>query len=221
MKVAVTWAALSGHPRGPLDHREHRRRVHRRVGTIHRRRSGPHDPRLGGVDCVRDPPGASIGALGRLSRNPYLNAIGFALRVAGPGHAAARPDLLRLPCAAAGSGIILPPSRPASSRSSFNYGAYMTEIFRAGIQAVPRGQREAAEALGMPERLDDAPDRAAPGRSHRHPGHRQRLRRDDQGLVAGRRSIAVEELLWRASASGSRTSERSRRCSSPRRCTGP
>ena len=35
----------------------------------------------------------------------------------------------------------------------FNYGAYMTEIFRAGIQAVPRGQREAAEALGMPERL--------------------------------------------------------------------
>ena len=29
----------------------------------------------------------------------------------------------------------------------------MTEIFRAGIQAVPRGQREAAEALGMPERL--------------------------------------------------------------------
>ena len=36
---------------------------------------------------------------------------------------------------------------------SFNYGAYMTEIFRAGIQAVPDGQREAAEALGMPERL--------------------------------------------------------------------
>ena len=35
----------------------------------------------------------------------------------------------------------------------FNYGAYMTEIFRAGIQAVPRGQREAAESLGMPERL--------------------------------------------------------------------
>ena len=29
----------------------------------------------------------------------------------------------------------------------------MTEIFRAGIQAVPGGQREAAEALGMPERL--------------------------------------------------------------------
>lgn len=32
---------------------------------------------------------------------------------------------------------------------AFNYGAYMTEIFRAGIQAVPRGQIEAAYALGM------------------------------------------------------------------------
>ena len=32
---------------------------------------------------------------------------------------------------------------------AFNYGAYMTEIFRAGIQAVPHGQAEAAEALGM------------------------------------------------------------------------
>lgn len=34
----------------------------------------------------------------------------------------------------------------------FNYGAYMTEIFRAGIQAVPRDQREAALALGLGER---------------------------------------------------------------------
>jgi His/Glu/Gln/Arg/opine family amino acid ABC transporter permease subunit len=34
----------------------------------------------------------------------------------------------------------------------FNYGAYMTEIFRAGIQAVPEGQREAAAALGLSER---------------------------------------------------------------------
>ena len=34
---------------------------------------------------------------------------------------------------------------------AFNYGAYMTEIFRAGIQAVPRGQIEASGALGMTE----------------------------------------------------------------------
>jgi polar amino acid transport system permease protein len=31
----------------------------------------------------------------------------------------------------------------------FNYGAYMTEIFRAGIQSVSHGQMEAAYALGM------------------------------------------------------------------------
>jgi len=31
----------------------------------------------------------------------------------------------------------------------FNYGAYMTEIFRAGIQSVAGGQGEAADALGM------------------------------------------------------------------------
>ena len=30
-----------------------------------------------------------------------------------------------------------------------NYGAYMTEIFRGGIQSVGHGQAEAAEALGM------------------------------------------------------------------------
>jgi polar amino acid transport system permease protein len=32
---------------------------------------------------------------------------------------------------------------------SLNYGAYMSEIFRAGIQAVGHGQTEAAAALGM------------------------------------------------------------------------
>ena len=32
---------------------------------------------------------------------------------------------------------------------SICYGAYMAEIFRAGIQAIPRGQMEAALALGM------------------------------------------------------------------------
>jgi polar amino acid transport system permease protein len=32
---------------------------------------------------------------------------------------------------------------------SLNYGAYMTEIFRAGIQSIGFGQREAAQAIGM------------------------------------------------------------------------
>jgi polar amino acid transport system permease protein len=32
---------------------------------------------------------------------------------------------------------------------AFCYGAYMSEIFRAGIQSIPRGQMEAARSLGM------------------------------------------------------------------------
>lgn len=35
---------------------------------------------------------------------------------------------------------------------SLNYGAYMSEIFRAGISSVSKGQREAALALGMTNR---------------------------------------------------------------------
>jgi polar amino acid transport system permease protein len=36
---------------------------------------------------------------------------------------------------------------------SLCYGAYMAEIFRAGIEGVPAGQREAAKALGVPSGL--------------------------------------------------------------------
>lgn len=32
---------------------------------------------------------------------------------------------------------------------SFNYGAYLTEVFRAGIQSIPKGQSEAALSLGL------------------------------------------------------------------------
>ena len=32
---------------------------------------------------------------------------------------------------------------------TFAYGAYITEIFRAGIQSIPKGQMEAARSLGM------------------------------------------------------------------------
>ena len=50
-------------------------------------------------------------------------------------------------------GILLPPIPAGVAALALNYGAYMTEIFRAGILAVPRGQREAAEAIGLPESL--------------------------------------------------------------------
>ncbi|MEM8530819.1 MAG: amino acid ABC transporter permease [Chloroflexota bacterium] len=46
-------------------------------------------------------------------------------------------------------GLVLDPFPSAVVALSLNYGAYMSEIFRAGIQAVSRGQLEAAYALGM------------------------------------------------------------------------
>ncbi len=49
-------------------------------------------------------------------------------------------------------GLIFDPIYCAIGALGMNYGAYMTEIFRAGIQAVPLGQREAAAALGMSSR---------------------------------------------------------------------
>ena len=46
-------------------------------------------------------------------------------------------------------GIRLSPFGSAASALSIVGGAYSAEIFRAGIQAVPRGQFEAAQALGL------------------------------------------------------------------------
>jgi len=106
---------------------------------------------------------ALIGALARLSNNPLANGIstfyvsfirgtpllvqvyliylglpqvGQSLEALGaPGWLA---DLFVLP--AIPSGVLA---------LSVNYGAYMTETFRAGIQSIHSGQREAALALGM------------------------------------------------------------------------
>jgi polar amino acid transport system permease protein len=46
-------------------------------------------------------------------------------------------------------GIILPGLWAGVIALGLNYGAYMSETFRAGISSVSRGQREAAIALGM------------------------------------------------------------------------
>ncbi len=35
---------------------------------------------------------------------------------------------------------------------TLTYGAYMAEVYRAGIEAVPGGQMEAARSLGMNHR---------------------------------------------------------------------
>lgn len=51
------------------------------------------------------------------------------------------------------SWIQLGPITAAVVGLALNYGAYEAEVYRAGLQAVPKGQYEAAVALGMSERL--------------------------------------------------------------------
>jgi polar amino acid transport system permease protein len=46
-------------------------------------------------------------------------------------------------------GIRLPDFAAALVAFTLNYAAYFAEIFRAGIQAIPKGQYEAAVALGL------------------------------------------------------------------------
>lgn len=45
--------------------------------------------------------------------------------------------------------ITLPQFAAASLALGVSAGAYTSEIFRAGLQAIPRGQREAARAVGL------------------------------------------------------------------------
>jgi polar amino acid transport system permease protein len=95
---------------------------------------------------------AVLGAFARLSANPIFSGIGSFYVSLFRG----TPLLLQvifMYYALPYVGIELPALVAGVTALSLNYGAYMTEIVRAGIQAVPRGQREAAEALGMPERL--------------------------------------------------------------------
>jgi polar amino acid transport system permease protein len=84
---------------------------------------------------------------------------------------------------------------------AFNYGAYLTEIFRAGIEAVPRGQREAALALGMRQRrimtrivLPQALRIVTPAI-----GNEFIAMIKDSALIS---LIGVQELLWRARTIG-------------------
>jgi len=93
---------------------------------------------------------AVLGALGRLSRSATANAIASFYVSFFRG----TPLLLQVLFWYLGLpqvGIVLDPFVCAVGALGMNYGAYMTELFRAGIQAVPVGQREAAVALGMSE----------------------------------------------------------------------
>jgi polar amino acid transport system permease protein len=147
---------------------------------------------------------AVFGALGRLSLNPVLYGVAslYVSLVRGT------PLLVQIFFVY----LALPQVIPATAdiplvvlgifALAFNYGAYLTEIFRAGIQAVPRGQREAGEALGMPERLimrrivlPQAVRIVIPAI-----GNDFIAMTKDSALVS---VIGVPELLWRAQRIGS------------------
>lgn len=143
---------------------------------------------------------ALIGAVGRLSSNPIFYSLAslYVSLVRGT------PLLVQiyfvyfaLPFA----GIILDAIPAGIMALAFNYGAYMTEIFRAGIQAVPRSQREAAQALGMPEGL--AFRRVVLPQAIRIVipaiGNDFVAMIKDSALVS---TIAIQELLWRATRIG-------------------
>jgi polar amino acid transport system permease protein len=91
---------------------------------------------------------ALLGALGRLSNNPISNGVsGFYISLI-----RGTPLLVQIYIWYLGLprlNLILSPLVAGTLALGVNYGAYMTEIFRAGIQAISKGQHEAAQALGM------------------------------------------------------------------------
>ena len=51
------------------------------------------------------------------------------------------------------AGIVLTPFVSGLTGLTLNYAAYMAEVFRSGIQAIPKGQWEAGASAGMSRRL--------------------------------------------------------------------
>jgi len=100
------------------------------------------------------------------------------------------------------SNLLLLPALPTGILAlAINYGAYMTETFRAGIQSISKGQREAAYALGMTPwqtmRLIVLPQAirvVIPAI-----GNEFIAMTKDSALVS---VIGVQELLWRAQKVG-------------------
>jgi polar amino acid transport system permease protein len=143
---------------------------------------------------------AVFGALGRLSRN----AIAYGVAALYVSLVRGTPLIVQIYIiyfSLPSVGIILDAIPAGILALGFNYGAYMTEIFRAGIQAVPRSQSEAAEALGMPGRLTlrriilpQATRIVTPAI-----GNEFIAMIKDSALVS---IIGVNEVLWRAETSG-------------------
>ena len=89
---------------------------------------------------------------------------------------------------------------------SFNYGAYMTEIVPGGHPGGSARPDRGRPGAGHAGQDPDAPDRAAAGDPDHHPGDRQRVHLDDQGLVAGLRDRRRRSSCGAPSASASPTS---------------
>jgi len=85
--------------------------------------------------------------LGRISKNPLINGISSLYVEVIRGI----PLLVQLFYIyfALGRIVQMPPLPSAVLAMGICYGAYMGEIFRAGIQSIPKGQTEAARSLGM------------------------------------------------------------------------
>jgi polar amino acid transport system permease protein len=139
---------------------------------------------------------ALLGAFGRLSRSPYINGLA-SLYVSIARGTPLIVQVYFVYLALPQLDIVLSAIHAGVIALAFNYGGYMTEIFRAGIQAVPRGQTEAAEALGMPEHqiarrivLPQAIRIVIPAI-----GNEFIAMTKDSSLVS---FLAVEELLFRA-----------------------
>jgi polar amino acid transport system permease protein len=100
------------------------------------------------------------------------------------------------------SNLLLLPALPCGILAlAINYGAYMTEVFRAGIQSISKGQSEAAKALGMTSSqtmwriiLPQAIRVIIPPI-----GNEFIAMTKDSALVS---VIGVQELLWRAQKVG-------------------
>jgi polar amino acid transport system permease protein len=103
-------------------------------------------------------PLALLGALGRLSRNPVFYGVsgfyvsfvrGTPLMVQIFFIYLGLPQLAQYAPGSLQNLFVLGTVTSGVLALGINYGAYMAEIFRAGIQSVGHGQVEAAQALGM------------------------------------------------------------------------
>ena len=81
-------------------------------------------------------------------------------------------------------GILLPPLVAGVIGLGLHYGTYTAEVYRAGIDNVPRGQWEAAKACNLSAGADLDAHHPAAGDPADDPGARQLLHRHVQGDAA-------------------------------------